>query len=86
MVLRHESISRQHAAIVHAEKKSYVIDAHSTSGTTVDGNVLPPATPVELKDGAVLRLGDCDATYTYRVRGPSGGVDLSGASKRRRQL
>ncbi len=86
VVLRHESISMQHAAIVHAEKKSYVIDVHSTSGTIVDGHALPPGTPVELNDGAVLRLGDCDATYTYRLRGPSGRVDLSGASKRRRKL
>ena len=77
-VVADASISRQHAAIVHtSERESYLFDLGSASGSFVDATRVEPNQPVLLTDGAVISLGVCPATYTFRVvrdaTAPSGG-------------
>ena len=74
VVVRHESVSRQHAAIVHAERASYLVDISSASGTYIDSlRVGAGGKPSKLHDGAVITFGNAKATYTYRrITKPSG--------------
>ena len=81
IVVRHESISRQHAAILHAEKDSYLIDLGSASGSFIDGERVPSKQTRQLRDGAVITLGDCRASYTLVVTKPAAGA---GGQKRKR--
>jgi pSer/pThr/pTyr-binding forkhead associated (FHA) protein len=68
VVIRDDSLSRQHAAIVHsAERESFLIDLGSASGTFVDGERLEAHKLCKLTVGAVLSFGACAATYTFRV-------------------
>ena len=67
VVLKDASISRQHAALLHADGATYVQDLGSASGSFVDGRRIPPNTPEKLADGTVLKLGECKSTYTYRM-------------------
>jgi len=73
VVLRDNSISRQHAAILHADGATYVQDLGSASGSFVDGKRLAASKPHALADGAVLTLGECKTTYTYRLAAQSKG-------------
>ena len=73
VVLKDTSVSRQHAAILHADGVTYVQDLGSASGTFVDDARLPANKPQALAEGAVLTLGECKTTYTYRLaQGKSG--------------
>ena len=83
IVVRHESISRQHAAIVHAEKETFLIDLGSASGSFVDGERVPRDQTRKLRDGAVITLGDCRASYTLVLTKPAAGV-AGGGQKRKR--
>ena len=68
IVIADESISRQHAAIVHdTERQTFLIDLGSAGGSYVDGERCPPERPVTLKDGSELSFGVAPATYTFRV-------------------
>ena len=68
VVLRHEVISRQHVAVLHADGASYVQDLGTAAGTKLNDARVPPNTPTRLKDGDVISFGEpCKATYTYRV-------------------
>ena len=75
VVIRHESVSRQHAAVLHAERDSYVFDLGSASGTFVDGERLQPHKTHTLVDGEAVSFGDCRATYTFKAaeEPPAGG-------------
>jgi len=65
----HESISRQHVAIVHCVKKTvwYCIDLKSFHGTFVDGKRLEPWKPTLLSEGAKLTLGGSSRAYSIKV-------------------
>jgi len=64
-VIRHESISRQHAAIIHAERASYVQDLNTAGGTFVNRKRIPPNTPLRLSPSDVLSFGESKVTYTF---------------------
>lgn len=68
------SPSWQHAAIVHSsDREAFLIDLGSASGTSVDAVRAVPHKPHALADGAVIKLGDSTATYTFRVVTAGGG-------------
>lgn len=68
VLVRHESISRQHAALLHADRNSYLLDLGSASGTCIDGVRVPHEQTVCLKHGQVITFGECKATYTFCAR------------------
>ena len=57
VALPHESVSRQHCAILHDEDTTYVVDLGSAHGTYVDGVRLTADEHLPLRDGALLSLG-----------------------------
>lgn len=75
IVVPHDSVSRQHAAIVHAAQgpggapSVHVIDLGSAKGTFMDlgqGWVrLPPNLPTLLPPGSRVRLADCETRIAY---------------------
>jgi len=81
LLVRHESLSRQHAALMHAEKDTFLQDLGSASGTFIDGKRLPANEPTKLAEGAQITFGDSKATYTYRANIGSSG---SSGGKRKR--
>jgi pSer/pThr/pTyr-binding forkhead associated (FHA) protein len=92
IVLTDVSVSRQHAVLLHAEAagrpETYVHDLGSTSGTFVNAQRISSGKPFRLNDGDAISLGECKATYTFRVgasgtRRPAGGRD-GGPRKRAR--
>ena len=72
VVLRDDSVSRQHAAVLHAEADSFVLDLGSASGTFVDGKPLKPHKPHKLASGMAISLGTSRQTYTFRLLGGGG--------------
>ncbi|XP_051133961.1 protein phosphatase 1 regulatory inhibitor subunit PPP1R8 homolog [Andrographis paniculata] len=66
-VLDHQSVSRQHAAVVpHKNGSIYVIDLGSAHGTFVANERLTKDTPVELESGQSLRFAASTRTYILR--------------------
>ncbi|KAG8087078.1 hypothetical protein GUJ93_ZPchr0010g7288 [Zizania palustris] len=66
-VLDHQSVSRQHAAIVpHKNGSIYVIDLGSVHGTFVANERLSKDNPVELEIGQSLRFAASTRTYVLR--------------------
>ncbi|KAE8714865.1 phosphoglycolate phosphatase isoform 1 [Hibiscus syriacus] len=66
-VLDHQSVSRQHAAVVpHKNGSIYVIDLGSAHGTFVANERLKKYTPVELEVGQSLRFAASTRTYILR--------------------
>jgi integrin beta 8 len=93
IVLTDGSVSRQHAVILHAEAggrpESFVLDLGSASGTFVNAQRIAPNKPFRLSDGDAISLGECKATYTFRVghpgaRRPAGARETGGPKKRAR--
>lgn len=73
--LDHDSISRQHAAVVHSfTGETFVIDLGSRFGTTVDGEKLIPQKYTPIKDGAVVVFGASTRAYAFAVRPPKDGA------------
>ena len=82
LVVPHDSVSRQHAAIVHGAPTAdgsssvHVVDLKSTMGTYVDPfsrgewNRLPPNTPTILPVGGRVRLGECTTLLVYPSAAP----------------
>ena len=58
VALPHESVSRQHCAILHDEDTTYVVDLGSAHGTYVDGVRLTADEHLPLRDGALLSSSD----------------------------
>ena len=79
LVLKDASISRQHAAFIHADGTAFVQDLGSASGTFVDGEQIAANKAHPLAEGAVISLGECKTTYTYRL-----STKAKGAIKRKR--
>jgi len=77
LVVPHDSVSRQHAALVHGAPAAdgsssvHVVDLKSTMGTFIDPysrgdwNRLPPNTPTILPVGGRVRLGECSTLLVY---------------------
>ncbi|CAN0908755.1 Protein phosphatase 1 regulatory inhibitor subunit PPP1R8 homolog [Linum grandiflorum] len=66
-VLDHQSVSRQHAAVVpHKSGSIYVIDLGSAHGTFVANERLTKDTPVELEVGQSLRFAASTRAYILR--------------------
>ncbi|EOY29025.1 hypothetical protein QUC31_013352 [Theobroma cacao] len=66
-VLDHQSVSRQHAAVIpHKNGSIYVIDLGSAHGTFVANERLTKDTPVELELGQSLRFAASTRTYILR--------------------
>jgi len=74
VVLKDTSISRQHAAIIHADGTSFLQDLGSASGSHIDGVRLSANKPHALAEGAVITLGECKTTYTYRLSAQGKGA------------
>ena len=71
VVLREDSVSRQHAAIVHdSEGRSFLLDLGSATGSYVDKARVASGKTAPLADGAVITLGASANTYTFRVERP----------------
>lgn len=52
------AISRKHAEIIYNDGHFYIMDTKSTNHVYVDGKVIPPETPVPIRDGVKIRLAD----------------------------
>ncbi|XP_057512515.1 protein phosphatase 1 regulatory inhibitor subunit PPP1R8 homolog [Actinidia eriantha] len=66
-VLDHQSVSRQHAAVIpHKNGSIYVIDLGSAHGTFVANERLAKDSPVELELGQSLRFAASTRTYILR--------------------
>lgn len=79
--LDHDSISRQHAAVVHSfTGETFVVDLGSRFGTAVDGEKLVPQKYTPIKDGAVLVFGASTRAYTFAVRLPKEAAGAPGAA------
>uniref|UniRef100_A0A6M2EM76 FHA domain-containing protein n=1 Tax=Populus davidiana TaxID=266767 RepID=A0A6M2EM76_9ROSI len=66
-VLDHQSVSRQHAAVIpHKNGSIFVIDLGSAHGTFVANERLTKDTPVELEAGQSLRFAASTRTYILR--------------------
>ncbi|KAL9267209.1 phosphatase 1 regulatory inhibitor subunit PPP1R8-like protein [Drosera capensis] len=66
-VLDHQSVSRQHAVVVHHKNGSiFVIDLGSAHGTFVANERLTKDTPVELEAGQSLKFAASTRTYILR--------------------
>ncbi|XP_038894798.1 protein phosphatase 1 regulatory inhibitor subunit PPP1R8 homolog [Benincasa hispida] len=66
-VLDHQSVSRQHAAVIpHKNGSIYVIDLGSAHGTFVANERLTKDSPVELEAGQSLRFAASTRTYILR--------------------
>lgn len=66
-VLDHQSVSRQHAAVVpHKNGSIYVIDLGSAHGTFVANERLTKDSPVELENGQSLKFAASTRTYILR--------------------
>ncbi|XP_054815838.1 protein phosphatase 1 regulatory inhibitor subunit PPP1R8 homolog [Prosopis cineraria] len=66
-VLDHQSVSRQHAAVIpHKNGSIYVIDLGSAHGTFVANERLTKDSPVELEVGQSLRFAASTRTYMLR--------------------
>ncbi|KAL5222044.1 hypothetical protein ABZP36_026757 [Zizania latifolia] len=66
-VLDHQSVSRQHAAVVpHKNGSIYVIDLGSVHGTFVANERLTKDNPVELEIGQSIRFAASTRTYVLR--------------------
>ncbi|XP_074581160.1 protein phosphatase 1 regulatory inhibitor subunit PPP1R8 homolog [Curcuma longa] len=67
LVLDHQSVSRQHAAVVpHRNGSIYVIDLGSVHGTFVANERLTKDNPVELEVGQSLRFAASTRSYILR--------------------
>lgn len=64
--MQHESISRQHAALIRRGDTIYVADLGSAHGTALNGTQLEPERPVKLSAGDEVVFGASTRTYVYR--------------------
>ena len=81
VVVRDDSVSRQHAAVVHSsEGESFVVDMDSASGTYVNEKRVAAGAPTKLNDGDAISLGTFRTTWTFRVQ----PAEVKPAGKRKR--
>ena len=67
--LDHDSVSREHAVIVHSfDGKTLLCDLGSRWGTTLDGAKVAPAKYTELAEGATISSASRRAAYVFTRR------------------
>ncbi|EOD26248.1 hypothetical protein EMIHUDRAFT_457370, partial [Emiliania huxleyi CCMP1516] len=70
--LDHDSISRQHAAVVHSfQGETFAVDLGSRFGTTLDGEKMPANKYTPLREGATLIFGASSRSYTLTATPPA---------------
>jgi putative peptide zinc metalloprotease protein len=74
IALADRTVSRRHARITQAGGALVLTDAGSSHGTWVDGRRV--GEPVELRDGAVIRLGDQELVVERRRRDSEAGLTI----------
>jgi putative peptide zinc metalloprotease protein len=74
IALADRTVSRRHARITVAGGAPVLADAGSSHGTWVDGRRV--GEPVELRDGAVIRLGDQELVVERRRRDSEAGLTI----------
>jgi pSer/pThr/pTyr-binding forkhead associated (FHA) protein len=78
IVLDEATLSLYHALLLAKPRGIELIDLESTNGTFVNGMLVPPDSPVPLKDGDLIALGRVLARYhvvsdRHRDTGDSNG-------------
>ena len=70
--LDHDSISREHAAVVHSFDGSwFVMDVGSRFGTHVNGERLEAKKYVPLAEGSQIKFGESTRSFTFSLRAPA---------------
>ena len=70
--LDHDSISREHAVIVHAfQGEAFVCDLGSRYGTLVDGEKIAPRSYIKLHEGAKIQFGASTRRYVFTRLAPA---------------
>ena len=80
----HETVSRQHCAIVHDEETTYVVDLGSAHGTFVDSRRIAEGVHTQLNDGAKLVLGSSPFAYELRIGARKPSQEPEPANKRQK--
>ena len=80
--LDHGSISRQHALIVHTATGPYLVDLHSSQGTTVNERKVEAGEPIPLYDEDVIAFGASGRKYKVKGSGRSRGGDGSATEEK----
>jgi len=57
-VINNNSVSRHHATIIYEDGSYYIMDNHSTNGTTIEGIRLQPDERAEIGNGYIISLGN----------------------------
>jgi hypothetical protein len=63
ILIKDSTVSETHLTLQQTATGWSVTDAGSRNGTLVDGQKLPPSTPVELRSGAQLQIGAVKMTF-----------------------
>lgn len=61
------SVSRQHAALVHDEEISYMVDLGSAHGTYVNASRIEEGVYTKLANGDRVSFGTCSFDFTVRI-------------------
>lgn len=80
VLLAHESISRRHAAIVHADDGAFLVDLGSTHGTFYDGERLRPHKRILIKPGGTFSFGASTRKFLLAGRGDAGELAAESAA------
>lgn len=67
-VVKHDSVSRKHAAIVHRDYDSFIYDLGSTHGTFINKEQVEAHEPIPLESGMVIRFGKSSERFEFRTR------------------
>jgi len=85
IVLQHNSISRQHCAVVHgASGNMYCVDLGSSHGSFVNKKRLSGEKREVLKDGDIIRFGASTREYHVRLRVDSDEEDSDSSTEKKR--
>lgn len=64
LIISKETISRNHASVTVINGSYFIKDENSKNRTYVNGQMLPPYSPVELEDGDVIRLANEELVFS----------------------
>ena len=66
--IEHQTASRFHALIAHHKDGGlHIVDQKSANGTFINGKEIPPATPVRLEHGTIVRFGECPDDFKVDI-------------------
>ena len=77
------AVSREHAAILQREGRWYVEDRGSTNGTFLNGTRVTPGTPLPLRHGDRIDLGDVSLVFSWptQLADPEATAALTGLAE-----